>query len=314
MDPVIVVGAGISGIAAARSLNSAGLPVVVYDRGRRIGGRMAVRTTDDRPVDTGASYFTVSDPAFEAVVTDWQDRGLARPWTDTFHVYDGGELTPKPGPVRWAAPRGLRAMVEDLASGLDVREQTVSQVEPGPMVDEQPAAAVVLAMPDPQAERLLHPSFGAEIKALTDAFQPVMVLTASWAERGWRDDVDGVFVAGDPDVAWIADEGRRRGDGAPVLVAHSTSELAAAHLSAPDDARAPMLATVQRVLGISDAPVSSRVHRWTFGKPAGTRKEPFYLGESGIGLCGDAWSEKPRVESAYLSGRALGLAIADRLG
>ena len=54
MDPVIVVGAGISGVAAARELRDAGLPVVVLDRGRRIGGRMASRTIDGRPVDIGA--------------------------------------------------------------------------------------------------------------------------------------------------------------------------------------------------------------------------------------------------------------------
>jgi predicted NAD/FAD-dependent oxidoreductase len=313
VDPVLVVGAGISGIAAARSLRAAGLPVVVLDRGKRIGGRMAVRTTDGRPVDTGASYFTVSDSAFQTVVDDWQQRGLARPWTDTFHVWDGGELTLKPGPMRWAAPRGLRSLVEDLATGLEVRQQTVTQVEPGPMVDEQPASAVVLAMPDPQAERLLHPSFGPEIQALTDAFQPVLVLTGTWDRRTWPD-LDGVFVSGDDALSWIADDGRRRGDDAPVLVAHSTPELAAAHLDHPQDAQGPMLTALQRVLSISEPPSSSHVHRWTFAKPAATRREPFFLGDAGIGLCGDAWSEKPRVETAFLSGTSLGEAISRRLG
>jgi len=79
VDPVIVVGAGISGVAAAREVKDAGLPVVVVDRGRRIGGRMASRTIDGRPVDIGASYFTASDPAFTALVADWQQRGLAHP-------------------------------------------------------------------------------------------------------------------------------------------------------------------------------------------------------------------------------------------
>jgi renalase len=314
VDPVLVVGAGISGIAAARALRAADVPVVVLDRGKRIGGRMAVRTTDDRPVDTGASYFTVSDPAFEAVVRDWQQRGLARPWTDTFHVYDRGELTTKSGPVRWAAPRGLRSLVEDLAVGLELRQQQVRQVEPGPMVDEEPAAAVVLAMPDPQAERLLHPSFGAEIEALTDPFDPVLVLTASWPQRSWPADVDGVFVQHDDALTWVADDGRRRGDGAPVLVAHSTPELARQHLDQPQDAGPELVAALQRVLGIREAPASSHVHRWTFAKPAGTRDHSFHLGPDGIGFCGDAWSDKPRVESAFLSGAALAAAIVQRLG
>ncbi|GMA88848.1 hypothetical protein GCM10025868_40980 [Angustibacter aerolatus] len=64
MDPVIVVGAGISGVTCARELDRAGLPVRVLDRGRRIGGRMALQRTGSRVVDTGASYLTASDDAF----------------------------------------------------------------------------------------------------------------------------------------------------------------------------------------------------------------------------------------------------------
>lgn len=318
MDPVIVVGAGISGIAAARSLTSAGVPVVVLDRGRRIGGRMAVRTTDERPVDTGASYFTVSDPTFRHVVDDWQRRSLAREWTDTFHVYDDGELTPKSGPMRWAAPRGLRSLVEDLADGLDVQQRQVSEVGPGPSVDGQPAAAVVLAMPDPQAKRLLDPALAREAAALTDPYNPVLVLTATWDRRCWPGEVDGVlvqgvFVQGNDAITWIADDGQRRGDHAPVLVAHSTSELAARHLATPDSAQEPMVAALRDVLSIAQAPLTSSVHRWSYAKPAGTREASFFLGDSGVGVCGDGWSEKPRVEAAFLSGAALGRAVAERL-
>jgi len=104
VDPVLVVGGGISGIAAAREVQRAGRSVVVCDRGRRLGGRMASRTTGGRPVDIGASYFTVSDPAFAAVVEDWRRRGPAREWTDTFAVYGDPEKSATVGPLRW--PRG----------------------------------------------------------------------------------------------------------------------------------------------------------------------------------------------------------------
>lgn len=313
MDPVIVVGAGISGIAAAQTVRASGRAVVVLDRGRRIGGRMGVRTTDGRPVDIGASYFTVSDPSFTSVVQDWQRRGLARPWTDTFHVFDGQRLTLKPGPVRWAAPLGLRSLVEDLAEGLEIEQHEVRQIEPGPMADERRASAVVLAMPDPQAERLLHPSFGAEVAALDDPFDPVLVLTATWERRTWAVDVDGVFVQDDETLSWVADDGSRRGDHAPVLVAHSTPAFAAQHLQEPAEAEAPMLAALCSVLDIPADPTALSVHRWTFAKPAQTRDHPFFLGEAKIGLCGDAWSDKPRVESAFLSGTALGRALVEML-
>jgi renalase len=316
VDPVVVVGAGISGISAARALTERGRRVIVLDRGHRVGGRMASKRVDGRVVDTGASYFTVSDDDFGAVVEGWRSRGVARPWTDTFVVAHEGELDPKSGPDRWAAPGGLRSLVEDLARGLDVRRDTVEHVGPGPEVDGLRAAAVVLAMPDPQAVRLVDPAYEGLRAALDDPFEPVLALTATWAMRTWPD-VQGAFVAGDPVVSWIADDGRRRGDGAPVLVAHSTPEFAAEHLDAPDEAAGPMTVAVRDALGIEAEPVSTHVHRWTFGKPAGSREAPFLLDDSLggalVGVCGDAFSDRPRVEAAYLSGTAIGRAVADRL-
>ena len=247
VKPVVVVGAGIAGVAAAQALVAAGRTVTLLDRGRVIGGRLASRRTEGRPVDIGASYFTVSDPLFEAVVESWRARGLARPWTDTFAVAADGGLTDKSGPMRWAAPAGLRSLVEDLATGLQVQQQTVSRIGPGLDVDGSPAEAVVLAMPDPQARRLLDPAYAAEIAALDDPFDPVLALTARWSSRTWAD-VDGVFVSDHPVIAWIADDGRRRGDDAPVLVAHSTSEFAAQHLEAPDEAAPSLVEAVRDVL------------------------------------------------------------------
>lgn len=313
MDPVIVIGAGISGVAAARTLRSGGLEVVVLDRGRRMGGRMAVRTTNDRAVDIGASYFTVSDPAFESVVQDWRRRGLARAWTNTFHVHDHSGWSTKTGPMRWAAPAGLRSLVEDLATDLEVRQRQVMAVAAGPTVDDLAASAVVLAMPDPQARRLLHPALATEISALDAEFEPVLVLTAAWPQRCWEDQLDGAFVSDRPTLSWVADDGRRRGDQAPVLVAHSTPSFAADHLDAPQDAVPAMVEQLQRLLDIDQPPATATVHRWSFAKPASTRTAPFLLADSSIGVCGDAWSERPRVESAYLSGVALGDALVDRL-
>ncbi len=324
MDPVVVVGGGISGIACARSVAEAGLDVVVLDRGRRLGGRMAVRTVEGRAVDTGASYFTVSDDRFERVVRDWQQRGLARPWTDTFAVFDDGEpADPKTGSTRWAAPAGLRGLVEDLAAGLDTEQTAVEQVTRGGgglTVDGRPAAAVVLAMPDPQARRLLDDELPSRA-VLDDDFAPTLALLAGWDERGWADPdsavegafVDGAFVNGDDALTWIADDGRRRGDGAAVLVAHSTADLARAHLEDPAAAGPEMLAALTRLLSIAAPPSWTHVHRWSFAHPAGTRTRTHHLGDDGIGLCGDAWAERPRVEAAYLSGLELGEAVVARL-
>ncbi|MGY1739158.1 MULTISPECIES: NAD(P)/FAD-dependent oxidoreductase [unclassified Blastococcus] len=311
-SPVTVVGGGIAGLACARAVAAAGTAVRVLDRAHRPGGRMASRSMrGGRVVDIGASYLTASPGSdFAAVVDGWVARGLARPWTDTFAVAgpDGVERTTT-GPVRYAAPAGLRSLVEDLADGVVVTaEQTVEGVRPGPTVDGEDVPAAVLAMPDPQARRLLDPATADRL--LGDrAWEPALAVVLGFDRRRWPADLHGAFVHDDDAVAWIADDGDRRGDGAPVLVAHTPPGLARAHLDDPDAAAPAVAAAVGRVLGLDAGPTWTTVHRWTFARPAEPREEPYGLLD-GIGACGDGWAAPSRVEAAWTSGTALGRALA----
>ncbi|KQT94491.1 hypothetical protein ASG49_06370 [Marmoricola sp. Leaf446] len=314
--PVVVVGAGIAGIACARRLRTAGLDVHVLDRGRRVGGRMATRTVAGRPVDTGASYFTVSDRRFAAVVREWRSSGLAHEWTDRFHVLGYGEPEVKEGPVRWGTARGSRSLVEDLARGIDVRPRqvrTVRRRSGGLEVDGVPAAAVVLAMPDAQARRLLGQDLHEVRGVLTRESEPVLALTAAYDARTWDrgERFDGAFVNGNEVLAWVADDGRRRGDDAPVLVAHSTPDFAARHLGDPAAAGPAMLAALGRHLEVGD-PVTTRVQRWSLARPTGRRLPTHHL-RDGVGVCGDGWGPVSKVEGAWISGDDLGTALAREL-
>ena len=307
-----VVGAGISGAACARELARAGHEVVVLDRGRRPGGRMASRTLHGRTVDLGAGYFTVSDPGFAVVVADWTRRGLALPWTDTFGTATpAGRGADRPGPVRHRAPGGLRSLVEDLAEGLDVRSgHDVARIGPGPQVDGEAYDVVVLAMPDPQALRLLDDSHPAARQALTGRpWDAVIAVAAGWPERSW--DLDAVFVNDSPVLSFVADDGRRRGDLAPVLVAHTASTLAARHLDAPDTVVPEVVAALRELLDVPE-PAWTAVQRWTYAKPRGDREQPY--GRYGrLGLCGDGWG-RSKVETAWRSGALLGRALASDTG
>lgn len=307
----LVVGGGISGIACARALQDAGRAVVVRDRGHRLGGRMAVRTVDGRPVDVGAAYFTASHWAFREVVERLIDLELVRPWTDTFHLGSPeGLLGTHTGPMRYAATLGLRSLVEELAVGLALQSHDeVSAVGPGPVADDVAYASVALALPGPQALDLLAESLVEERAAADGLWEPCISVVATFDARAWPE-LDGVFVNDSPVLRFVADDGRRRGDDAPVLVAHVHPVLAAAHLDDPDSVIPPALAELSAVLGISADPASVFAKRWSLARPTNPRPEPFWLGAGRIGLCGDAWHGASRIESAFLSGRALGRALA----
>ncbi|TRW78432.1 hypothetical protein FK535_25445 [Mycolicibacterium sp. 018/SC-01/001] len=303
---VAVIGAGLSGAACAHALREHGVTAEIFERGRGPGGRMASPTVHGRRADLGAAYFTVKEPAFRNVVDDWVRRGLARPWTDTFDVIAPGGHDSTSGPMRYAAPRGVRSLVEDLLPD-DVRFQM-----PVESLDELPHDAVVLAMPDPQASRLTGAPPGGWV-----TYDPVIAVAAGWPQRSWGL-TDAAFVNDDPDISFLADDGSRRGDGAAVIVAHSTADRAHRHLDNPEEAVAPVVAAIRRLLGVDDEPDWTHVHRWTFAKPAGTHgDEPFRLDTTGrpVGLCGDSWcpSGAPRVEAAWLSGRHIGAALAAHL-
>ncbi len=335
---VLVVGAGISGLACARALHEADVPVRVLERAGHPGGRMSsppLPRLDDgsypdaaRPVDLGAAYFTVSDsdePAagdFAALAASWRDRGLAGPWTDTLQARGGdGAWESRSGPQRWSAPGGLRSLVADLADGLTIEtHRTVTAVTPGPAVDGEAARAVVLAMPDPQAARLVDaPLRSAEVLAGQE-WNPLIAVALGYDARCWDQlaggDFTALFVNEHPDLVLVADDGSRRGDGAPVLVAHTTGDTARRHLDAPEGVVPTVVDAVTTLLELDRTPVWTHAHRWTYASPAvpheTSEDAPYHLDDDFVAVVGDAWG-KPRVETAWRSGTLLGRALAARL-
>ena len=82
---IAVVGAGIAGIACARTLMQAGHRVSVFEKSRGTGGRMATRRTEFGSFDHGTQYFTVRDARFAKALETAQ--GLVRPWSATPCAY-----------------------------------------------------------------------------------------------------------------------------------------------------------------------------------------------------------------------------------
>jgi len=183
-------------------------------------------------------------------------------------------------------------------------------------VDDEPVALALLCAPDPQVLRILNEQVEfAAVRAELGAseWQPVLALTAVYERRVWPE-ITGVFVNGSDVLSFVADDGTRRGDGAAVIVAHSASVLAAAHLDDPAAAAPLMLAELHRLLGMTEQPTFTHVQRWSLARPASGREAPHLFDPLlGVGVAGDAWHGGPRIEAAWLSGRSLGQAAVAAL-
>lgn len=65
---VVVVGAGVAGLAAARTLSQAGLAVQLHEAADDVGGRVRTDTVDGFLLDRGFQIFLTSYPEARAVL------------------------------------------------------------------------------------------------------------------------------------------------------------------------------------------------------------------------------------------------------
>jgi renalase len=114
----LIVGAGLTGLLLAQKLQPH-REVVIYDKARGVGGRMATRRTEHAKFDHGAQFYSLKDPIRE-LHSRWLERGLVRKW------FTNGE-----GVERFVAKDGMTALAKDLASDLEVvlneRVSTISK-------------------------------------------------------------------------------------------------------------------------------------------------------------------------------------------
>jgi renalase len=122
---VLVIGAGVAGLACAQVAATAGRKVRVLERSRGVGGRFATRRIDGQPVDHGLVFLHGQSPELLAAL-----REVPGPWREGWPGVIQGSGTPcqpvafAPGSYRLAHARGISAVAKHWASELDVALET----------------------------------------------------------------------------------------------------------------------------------------------------------------------------------------------
>ncbi|MFO0677016.1 MAG: NAD(P)-binding protein [Polyangiaceae bacterium] len=340
---VAVIGAGVCGLTCGRTLSDHGMEVVVFDKGRAPGGRLATRRTNDFEVDLGAQYFTARDPRFTRFVPSWIEDGIVAPWRGRIVAVDGrgGATTETPLPVdRFVGTPGMNALRAVLARDVDVRTghrvdavarhgdrydlrgtvardgETLGPRDPnGTHAPEDFGAfdVLVVCVPPFQARDLLRDSGAHLVDSLPRPdFEPCVAfgfVAEGDALRGLP--FDGLFVGRDGEegrlVTWMARTSSKPGrPEVDAWTVHTDGRWSEEHLRSPADVvEETILADVARVLGLPRLRAERRtLQRWAFAR-AVAHVDGFVFDEDArLGVGGD-WTAGGRVEGAFLSGLAL---------
>ena len=325
---VAVVGAGVAGLRAA-ALLSAHARVVVFEKSRGFGGRLATRREGGFSFDHGAPYFRARDPEFVAYVADLAARGILAPWRARFAEIDGNAIDVRASwdeaDPHYVGVPGMSAIGRHMAQGLDVRLETrivATQAEGAgwSLVTEGgekhgPFDALVLALPAPQAQTLLPPDSPLAESARAARMQGCFALMLGF-ERPLESPFDAALVRASP-LGWISLGHTQPGrHAAPALVALSANDWADAHVEdEPEAVTRTLLAALASLLGEAVRGASHQaLHRWRFAN-AGRARAPLAALDATrrLAVCGD-WLVQGRVEAAFLSGSVAARGVLGALG
>jgi predicted NAD/FAD-dependent oxidoreductase len=271
---VAIIGAGLAGLTCAQQLQQAGYSVVVVEKSRGVGGRVATRRLHDTRADHGVRYLEPQGKLLQELIKKLVERGIVQTWTNTIYELKSAKLesvvnTPSlpssPTPQssllnRYIAPTGMTAVAKFLATDLEIwlnrRVQSILPtaeatwhltLEPAAETqNELTAKAIVLAIPAPQALMLLEPLAqtglpSAFLESLGSVeFDPCLSVIAGYPATGISHDLPlpswkACTISNNSDLAWIGLDSSKRPDPKnPIFVLQSTGEFAKHYLNTED--------------------------------------------------------------------------------
>lgn len=311
---IIIIGAGIAGLAAARVLE--GQDLLVVEKSRGPGGRLAAKRCALGRVDIGAQFFTQRDPRFGSVLADAIDAGAVAPWEPRMGRLQDKQAMDSPDTApRYVGTPYMNAFGRYLSDGCVIetglRVQSIQRASTGGyrLLSED---GVELT-----AERIICTAPLDQMVTLCADFAPEHLANRFHMDPTWTavfsvdsplvsssgQPLDACFGGADPLLDFVAVERSKPGRDTPYLVVHSSPAFAKAALEWTADAVLSTLGdAVHERFQIEPEPVLA--HRWRYARPTdptiSAQKGVFCLNEH-LWLAGD-YLAGGRVEGAYLSG------------
>jgi len=320
---VAIIGAGLAGLVLGREL-ARNADVILFEKARGVGGRMATRYAGDREFDHGAQFFTTRSAAFRDFVAELLDAGVVTRWDARFAELDRSQVRSTrdwlPDYPHYVGYPRMNSIGKHLAAGLDVRTETeIAALEADGARwrlvdgDGEPLGSfdwIVSTAPAAQTAALMPDAFGHRPRAASTEMQACFAMMV-----GLDDPLDLPWQAAlvhNSDLSWVSVNSSKRGrPPGYALVTHARNSWADDNIDRSlVDIRAHMLAELAVVTGadLGDA-VHVDVHRWRYANIGWQSGETFLLDAGNrLAACGD-WCIRGRVEAAYRSAHDLATAM-----
>ncbi len=337
LHDVIIIGAGLCGIAAARRLRESGKSVVLLDKSRGVGGRMATRRIDlpagseaggekvQARLDHGAQFFTARSEEFRREVSALQEAGAVDAWCAGFprtFAEATGDFKAD-GHPRFRGSDGMSRPAKHLAQDLNIRlnhrvtriawadDRWSVECENDALVNGR---ALLFTSPVPQTLAILDAS---EIKSPDAArsalerieYDPCIVALVLLSGPSNLGPPGALQARGEP-IDFIGDNFIKGISSVPAVTIHGGPDFSREYLENDPEASARLLVDAASELVPAEKIVSVTAHRWRYAKPCVSHPDRcLVVTEPGpLVFAGDAFGEA-RVEGAYLSGLAAAEAL-----
>jgi renalase len=337
---IAIVGAGMAGLAAGRELQRSGFDVVMFEKSRGLGGRVATRRVADYCFDHGAQILKTTDPRIEQLVMAIGNavKVLEPIWTfDAAGRISEGDSRLNAEP-KWNWPGGISTLAKYLGRDLHIHRSTLVHrlvydpvaATPYTLLAENDAIlgsadVVVLTPPAAQTAAILAASDLPEamrlprIAALEQAvYRRCLTFSCAFRvpiERPWY-----ALVNTDRKhpIAWLAREHvkpERAPAGSSILVAQMADAWSTEHwnqtprglfddfdMLLPASARV-LLELLGELIGIRLPPPDwIDVQRWRHALPEVAAPIADLRHDDGLYVIGDSLFDKGRIHLAIVSG------------
>lgn len=301
---VAVIGAGMAGAAAARTLHDQGWAVSVFDKARGPGGRMSTRRGESGSFDHGAQFLRAHHTPFRQQLARWRDAGLVASWTPA--VPEGsaslaGALVAVPGMNALC-----RHLLSGIASHYGCAVQSVQRQAgcwqlrgaDGALLGE--AERLIVTAPAPQAAALLAEA----AEPLANALQQVRYAPCWSAMVELPVQMDWALLRQHGDIGWAAAEASRPGRAAGQRwIVQASAEASRRWLEEPAETVGEWLAAqFGDHVGARARLVAA--HRWRYALVERALDQPCLVDATGSLLVAGDGCLGGRIEAAWESGIA----------